>query len=97
MVAIVGAGALDKAVIEVVVDRRRQDPIQSEDAGMLIELVLVATTARDLDDDLNNARKLVCRLHPATIPRRRRHAGRGASTARGAKVGQGKARRRKGH
>ena len=54
MVAVAGERALDEAVVEVVVDRRREDAVEPEDAGLLVELVLVAAAARDLDDDLDD-------------------------------------------
>jgi hypothetical protein len=53
VVAVVRAGALDEAVVEVVEDRAREDPIQPEDARVLVPLVLVPAPARDLDDDLD--------------------------------------------
>jgi len=77
VVAIVGKGVGDEAVVEVVEDRRRQDAIEPEDAGLGIPLVLVAAAARDLDDDLDligepgpPGRPLPLR-HPRTIPKRR--------------------------
>ena len=57
VVAVVGARALDEAVIEVVEHRRRQHAIEAEDARVLVELVLVAAAARDLDDDLDPVRE----------------------------------------
>ena len=57
VVAVLGARALDEAVVEVVVDRRRQHPVEADDAGHLVELVLVAATRRDLDDDLDDRRE----------------------------------------
>ena len=53
MVAVVGAGALDEPVVEVVEDGRREHAIEAEDSRVLVELVLVAAAARDLDDDLD--------------------------------------------
>ena len=44
VVAVAGAGALDEAVVEVVVDGARQHAIEPEDAGLLVVLVLVAAT-----------------------------------------------------
>ena len=55
VVAVVGAGALDEAVVEVVEHGRRQDAVQPVDAGLLVVLVLVAAPAGDLDDDLDDA------------------------------------------
>ena len=55
VVAVAGPRALDEAVVEVVVDGRGEDAVEPEDAGLLVELVLVAAAARDLDDDLDDA------------------------------------------
>ena len=63
MVAVIGARALDEAVLEVVEDGRRQDAIEAEDARPLIELVLVPAPARDLDHDLDPIRKLAASSH----------------------------------
>ena len=71
VVAVAGAGALDEAVVEVVEDGAAQDPIKAVDAGFLVELVLVARPARDLDDDLDDIGERARALHGATIPRRR--------------------------
>ena len=57
MVAVAGARALDEAVVEVVVDGARQHAIEPEDVRLLVELVLVARPARDLDDDLDDVGK----------------------------------------
>jgi len=55
-----------EAVVEVVVDRRCEHPIEAEDIGRLVVLVLVATASRDLDDDLDDPRKVVrTRAHGA--------------------------------
>ena len=45
MVAVIGPGALDEAVLEVVVDGRREHAIEPEHAGLLVELVLVPAAA----------------------------------------------------
>ena len=66
MVAVVGPRALDEAVLEVVVDGRREHAIEPEHAGLLVELVLVPAAARDLDDDLDALRELGG--HARTIP-----------------------------
>ena len=57
VVPVAGAGLLDEPVVEVVVDGRRQDPVEPEDAGPLVVLVLVAAPPRDLDDDLDDRRE----------------------------------------
>jgi hypothetical protein len=63
---------IGRAVVEVVEDGGRQDPVEPEDAGLFVELVLVAAAARDLDDDLDDLRKrgVVLASHARTI----RHA-----------------------
>ena len=67
VIAVTGPGPLDEPVVEVVVDRRRQDPVQPEHLGLLVELVLVAAATRDLDDDLDDFRERARRLHARTI------------------------------
>ena len=67
MVTVVGPGPFDEPVVEVVVDGRRQDPVQPEDLGFLVELVLVAAATRDLDDDLDDLGKRAGRPHARTI------------------------------
>ena len=42
------------AVVEVVVDGRREDAIETEDVGRRVPLVLVPAAPRDLDDDLDD-------------------------------------------
>ena len=49
---------VDEAVVEVVVDGRREDAVETEDAGLLVPLVLVAAAARNLDDDLDDVGEL---------------------------------------
>ena len=65
VVAVAGARALDEAVVEVVEDRAREHAIEPVDAGLLVELVLVARPARDLDHDLDDVGKRPGALHRA--------------------------------
>ena len=53
VIAVVRAGPLDEAVVEVVEDGRGEDAVEAIDARGLVELVLVPAAARDLDDDLD--------------------------------------------
>ena len=48
VVPVIGPSSLDEPVVEVVVDGRREHPIEPEDTGMLIELVLVPAAPRKL-------------------------------------------------
>ena len=57
VVAVAGAGGLDEAVVEVVEDGAAEDAVEPVDADLLVVLVLVARTARDLDDDLDDVRE----------------------------------------
>src|SRR5512138_2599589 len=49
-VTIVSERAREEAVIARIVDRTVQQPVELEEAGVLVQLVLVAAPARDLDD-----------------------------------------------
>ncbi len=57
-IAVARQGVDREAVVEVVIDGRRQDAIESEDLGLCIELVLVARAPRDLDHDFDDVREL---------------------------------------
>ena len=72
VVTVGGARLLDEAVVEVVEDGRGQDPVQPEDAGLLVVLVLVPAPARDLDDDLDGVREVGAMLggHARTMRQR---------------------------
>ena len=65
VVAVAGAGALDEAVVEVVEDGAAQDPVEAEDAGLLVVLVLVAADPRGISTTISttsgNGPGLACR------------------------------------
>ena len=65
VVAVTCARPFDEPIVEVVEDRRRENAIEPEDAARLVELVLVAAAARDLDDDLDDVGKRSPRAHAA--------------------------------
>src|SRR4029450_12568623 len=50
-VAVLPEGALDEAVVRGVSHRREQAPVEHDVARLGIELVLVARSRRDLDED----------------------------------------------
>jgi hypothetical protein len=54
VVTVVGARALDEAVVEVVEDGGREHPVESDDLGLLVVLVLVTAAGWDLDHDLDD-------------------------------------------
>jgi len=69
VVAVARARVGDEAVVEVVVDGRRQDAVEAEDAGGLVVLVLVPAAARNLDDDLDHGREIArARAHRIDLP-----------------------------
>jgi nitroreductase len=57
VVAVVGAGLLHVAVLEVVVNGGGQDAIEAQDARALVELVFVAAALWDLNHDLEDVRE----------------------------------------
>jgi hypothetical protein len=59
VVAVVGSRPFDEAIVEVVVDGRREDAVESDHPGGLVVLVLVPAAARDLDDDLDDIRETI--------------------------------------
>jgi hypothetical protein len=66
MVAVSGSRMADEPVVEVVVDGRGEHPVETEDVGGLVVLILVAASARDLDDDFDDRREVVrTRAHDA--------------------------------
>jgi hypothetical protein len=67
VVAVVGARPLDETVVEVVEDGGREDPVEAEDARLLVELVLVPAASRDLDDDLDDVRETTRQRHPVSV------------------------------
>ena len=69
VVAVACPRPFDEPVVEVVEDRRRENAIEPEDAARLVELVLVAAAARDLDDDLDDVGKRSPRAHAAPCAR----------------------------
>jgi len=75
VVAVTTPGVVDEAVVEVVMDGRREDPVEPEDAGGLIPLVLVPAAPRDLDDDFDDGGVVGGgRTHPPSVDGRPRAA-----------------------
>ena len=69
MIAVAGARVGDEAVVEVVMNGRGEDPVEAEDAGGLVVLVLVTTAAWDLDDDLDHGGEIArARAHRIGLP-----------------------------
>ena len=65
VVAVAGSRPVDEAVLVRVEHRRREHAVEPDRAGPLVELVLVARSARDLDDDLDVSGNVRRRLVPA--------------------------------
>jgi len=57
-IAIGGQRARDEAVVARVVDRAVQQPVQPDQPALLVELVLVLGSARDLDDHVQLVRRV---------------------------------------
>ena len=53
-IAVVGEGLGNEAVVGGIIDRRVEDAIELQKARFLVELVLVGTPHRDLDDRLDD-------------------------------------------
>src|SRR5215207_1233980 len=73
VVAVVGTGPLDEPVVEVVEDRRGEDPVEPVDVRLLVVLVLVPAAPGDLDDDLDDlgeAREVGAAHRPNSTVRR---------------------------
>ena len=60
-VVVLGVRLGDEAVIGRVVDRRVEDPVEPEQAGLLVQLVLDARPHRDLDQGVELAREVLAR------------------------------------
>ena len=51
-VAVEAEGVLDEAVVSRVPRRGEEHPVETDPAALLVELVLVAVSLRDLDEDV---------------------------------------------